>query len=91
MTAPLSHTGTVCVRFAYHMFGEHMGDLTLFIEDKATRNRLEVWAMKGEQSTMWISQQTQLELNSLNARVIITITVFQVIPIKHILTLFTGR
>ena len=50
----LMFTGRTCVRFFYHMFGNCMGTLNVFVGDK------KVFTRSGDQGNKWIEAQVKV-------------------------------
>ena len=69
-TPALPYTGSVCVRFSYHMYGEHMGSLGLSIQQgTSSSRRSSLWFKSGDQQDIWERQDVQVQLGTFNSRV----------------------
>ena len=47
------NTGQRCVQFFYHMFGDQIGSLTIYIRYSSSRYLYNVFSKKGNQNNTW--------------------------------------
>jgi hypothetical protein len=53
LTPSLNYNGEICVRFAYSMFGNHIGSLRMYTQ-LSDSNRITRWNLQGDQGQDWI-------------------------------------
>ena len=61
VTSSISYTGMICIRFSYHMYGEHMGELRVFTQQENQPSKTTIWSMNGDQQDVWKAEAIQLD------------------------------
>ena len=56
--------GPVCVDFWFHMYGEHMGSLALYVEDQRFGDRFYNYTESGDQGDRWLHARKDIFLTS---------------------------
>ena len=62
-------TGYACIQFAYHMYGEHVGELRVFTEERRQGfdggyNEQFIWELDGDQGDEWFFGNASVHLGS---------------------------
>ena len=77
-TPPLNYTGLVCVEFGYNVYGEQMGELSIFSQEEVSGNISSIWNTlnnRGGQQDRWLTEELQGHLaddtSMVNKRVLI--------------------
>ena len=71
VTPILPHNGPACVRFAYHMYGNRMGSLTLFTQERYSVNTRQVWFKNGDLQNIWWNQEVDVDLTNSGTMVLV--------------------
>ena len=57
-----SPSGTKCLTFWYHMYGLHMGTLTLVVRDAITTAETTVLTLTGSKGNQWNKQNVDIKI-----------------------------
>ena len=61
LESPLILSSQVCLRFAYHMYGQSVGALEVYI--RKGKHFRKMWSVKGNQKDKWHTAQVELAVN----------------------------
>lgn len=60
LSAPLPATNTGCIQFWYYMYGDSVGNLTVYTKPTNTGIRHLVWFLSGSQADLWLPGYAQV-------------------------------
>ena len=61
LKSPMIVSPTICLRFAYHMYGQHIKGLEVFVKNGKHKRRM--WQKYGDQTDRWYMAEVELAIN----------------------------